>query len=206
MLDAAQFALRRRHRGYDHPGDLTADSLWRLRCPHIRLTPRSSRTKRFCRLLDGRAARTGRPGLLLRHYAVRSRGPAVSQSQLAKGSLPVPVSARHHFPGAWLARVARFRNLHDRDGTKWGLCGRLAPAAGVARVRCAFDQAGRGRCDMPLRCGRARNLRTKPHGGLPSDKSLVELASDAQYERRRLEELLDCEFSYVQRARSATTT
>ncbi len=41
---------------------------------------------------------------------------------------------------------------------------------------------------------------------LPSDKSLVELASDAQYERRRLEELLDCEFSYVQRARSATTT
>jgi hypothetical protein len=165
MLDAAQFALRRRHRGYDHPGDVTADSLWRLRCPHIRLTPRSSRTKGFCRLLDGRAARTGRTGLLLRHYAVRSRGQAVSDRQLAKGSLPVPVSARHHFPGAWLARVARFRNLHDRDGTKWGLCGRLAPAAGVARVRCAFDQAGRGRCDMPLRCGRALNLGTKPHGG-----------------------------------------
>ena len=37
---------------------------------------------------------------------------------------------------------------------------------------------------------------------LPSDKSLVELARDAQCERRRLEELLDCEFSYAQRVRS----
>ncbi len=35
---------------------------------------------------------------------------------------------------------------------------------------------------------------------LPSDKSLLELASDAQYERGRLEELLDCEFSYARRA------
>ena len=41
---------------------------------------------------------------------------------------------------------------------------------------------------------------------LPSDKTLVELARDAQCERRRLEELLDCEFSYAQRVRSATTT
>jgi hypothetical protein len=36
---------------------------------------------------------------------------------------------------------------------------------------------------------------------LPSDKSLVELAWDAQCERRRLEELLDCEFSYARRER-----
>jgi hypothetical protein len=36
---------------------------------------------------------------------------------------------------------------------------------------------------------------------LPSDKSLLELASDIKYERRRLEELLDCEFSYAQRVR-----
>src|SRR6476619_1599993 len=36
---------------------------------------------------------------------------------------------------------------------------------------------------------------------LPSDKSLVELATDAQCERRRLEELLDCEFSYARRER-----
>lgn len=35
---------------------------------------------------------------------------------------------------------------------------------------------------------------------LPSDKSLVELARNAQYERGRLEELLDCEFSYARRA------
>ena len=36
---------------------------------------------------------------------------------------------------------------------------------------------------------------------LPSDKSLLELASDAQYERSRLAELLDCEFSYARRVR-----
>jgi len=36
---------------------------------------------------------------------------------------------------------------------------------------------------------------------LPADKSLMQLASDAQDDRRRLEELLDCEFSYARRAR-----
>ncbi len=34
---------------------------------------------------------------------------------------------------------------------------------------------------------------------LASDKSLLELARDTQYERGRLEALLDCEFSYAQR-------
>lgn len=35
---------------------------------------------------------------------------------------------------------------------------------------------------------------------LPSDKTLLELARDAQYDRCRLEKLVDCEFSYARRA------
>jgi hypothetical protein len=35
---------------------------------------------------------------------------------------------------------------------------------------------------------------------LPSDKTLLELARDAKYDRDRLQELLDCEFSYARRA------
>ena len=130
----------------------------------------------------------------------RFRPPAGQRKPTCSGS------ARHHFPGAWLARVARFRNLHDRDGTKWGLCGRLPPPPGVARVRCHLTKRDAAAATCLYVAGEhviyARNRTVD----LPSDKSLVELASDAQYERRRLEELLDCEFSYVQRARSATTT
>ena len=44
----------------------------------------------------------------------------------------------------------------------------------------------------------ARNRRVT----LPSHKTLLELAQDAQYERARLEELLDCEFSYARRAQT----
>ena len=42
----------------------------------------------------------------------------------------------------------------------------------------------------------ARNRRVD----LPSHKTLLELAQDAQYQRDRLEELVDCEFSYARRA------
>jgi len=44
----------------------------------------------------------------------------------------------------------------------------------------------------------ARNRRAN----LPSHKTLLELAQEAQYERDRLEELVDCEFSYARRAGS----
>jgi hypothetical protein len=44
----------------------------------------------------------------------------------------------------------------------------------------------------------ARNRRVT----LPSHKTLLELAQDAQYERDRLEELVDCEFSYARRAQT----
>jgi hypothetical protein len=37
---------------------------------------------------------------------------------------------------------------------------------------------------------------------LPSNKTLLELARDAQYERDRLKELVDCEFSYARRAQA----
>jgi hypothetical protein len=37
---------------------------------------------------------------------------------------------------------------------------------------------------------------------LPSHKTLLELAQDARYERDRLEELVDCEFSYAHRAQA----
>jgi hypothetical protein len=36
--------------------------------------------------------------------------------------------------------------------------------------------------------------------GLPTDKTLLELAREADYDHRRLQELLDCEFSYARRA------
>ena len=36
---------------------------------------------------------------------------------------------------------------------------------------------------------------------LPTDKTLLELAREAGYEHKRLQELLDCEFSYARRAR-----
>jgi hypothetical protein len=44
----------------------------------------------------------------------------------------------------------------------------------------------------------ARNRRVS----LPSDKTLLELARDAQYQRDRVEELVDCEFSYARRAQA----
>jgi hypothetical protein len=44
----------------------------------------------------------------------------------------------------------------------------------------------------------ARNRRVN----LPSNKTLLELARDAQYDRHRLEELVDCEFSYARRAQT----
>jgi hypothetical protein len=44
----------------------------------------------------------------------------------------------------------------------------------------------------------ARNRRV----ALPPHKTLLEIARDAQYQRDRVEELVDCEFSYARRAQA----
>ena len=43
--------------------------------------------------------------------------------------------------------------------------------------------------------------RNRPQA-LPTDKTLLELAREANYDRKRLQQILDCEFSYARRAES----